>query len=285
MHRVGVVKYLTLVPLASALLIVNNIEVMARIVSPSEPVSPLVEVVTPRDEMVLPDDDKIYTAVDEMPEFPGGGKELLPYLSKNIKYPQVAHESGIEGRVIVSFVVEKDGNITNGQVVKSVDPALDQEALRVINTFPAWTPGKHKGEVVRTKYTLPINFQLSKKQVTESNNNNSLHSEMHNGEVVYSMSEVMPEYPGGIPALLTFLNQHIKYPDHAKQNKIEGSVIVAFVVEKDGTPANFKIIRSVDPSLDNETLRVVALMEKWTPGKKEGEPVQVRYVLPVKYKL
>lgn len=285
MHRVGVMKYLALVPLAASLLVANNIEVMARILPSSQPLSAIVETASPLDEVMLPDDDKIYTAVDEMPEFPGGGKELMTYLTKNIKYPQAAHEAGIEGRVIVSFVVEKEGKITNCQVVKSVDPALDQEALRLINTFPAWTPGKNNGEVVRTKYTLPISFQLKKKSATESNNNNPIHPEKHKGEVVYSMSEVMPEYPGGISALLAFLNQHVKYTEHAKQNKIEGRVIVAFVVEKDGTPANFKIIKSLEPSLDNETLRVVSLMEKWNPGTKDGEPVQVRYVLPVQFKL
>ena len=98
--------------------------------------------------------------VEEMPQFPGGQAALLEYLAKNIKYPVVAEENGIQGRVIVTFVVERDGSITDVKVVKSVDPSLDKEASRVVKAMPRWQPGKQNGSAVRVKYTVPVQFKL-----------------------------------------------------------------------------------------------------------------------------
>ena len=95
-----------------------------------------------------------------MPSFPGGPAALMSYLSKNIKYPTVAEETGIQGRVIVTFVVERDGSITDVQVAKSVDPSLDKEAQRVVRSMPRWIPGKQNGSAVRVKYTVPVTFRL-----------------------------------------------------------------------------------------------------------------------------
>lgn len=105
-------------------------------------------------------DGKVFDVVDEMPSFPGGPSALFEFLSKNVKYPAVAEENGVQGRVIVTFVVGRDGSISNVKVVKSVDPSLDQEARRVIRSMPRWIPGKQKGEAVRVKYTIPVTFRL-----------------------------------------------------------------------------------------------------------------------------
>ena len=103
---------------------------------------------------------KIFDIVEQMPSFPGGNKALFDYLSENIKYPILAEENGIQGRVIVTFVVEKDGSITEAKVVKSVHPSLDKEALRVVKGMPKWIPGVQNGVPVRTKYTIPVTFKL-----------------------------------------------------------------------------------------------------------------------------
>ena len=102
----------------------------------------------------------IFDVVEQMPQFPGGPAALMEYLSKNVRYPEEAHKSGIQGRVLCSFVVEKDGSISDASVVKSVDPLLDEEALRVVNSMPNWTPGTQNGEPVRVKYTIPLTFKL-----------------------------------------------------------------------------------------------------------------------------
>ena len=120
-------------------------------------------VVITRKEKVNGEASHVFDVVEEMPQFPGGAPKLMEYLSQNIHYPKDAMEANKQGRVIVTFVVEKDGSISDAKVVKSVDPSLDEEALRVINTMPDWTPGKQNGEPVNTKYTVPITFRLQGK--------------------------------------------------------------------------------------------------------------------------
>ena len=95
-----------------------------------------------------------------MPEFPGGMAELMKYLQKNIKYPTISQENGVQGRVIVQFVVNRDGSIVDPVVLRSVDPYLDKEALRVVSTMPKWKPGEPRGKPVRVKFTLPVQFRL-----------------------------------------------------------------------------------------------------------------------------
>ena len=107
-----------------------------------------------------PEPEKIFDMVEQMPTFPGGNAELMSFLAKNIKYPTIAQEYGTQGRVIVQFVVEKDGSIADARVARGVDPYLDKEALRVIKSMPHWIPGKQNGKPVRVKYTVPVMFKL-----------------------------------------------------------------------------------------------------------------------------
>lgn len=104
--------------------------------------------------------EEIFVVVEEPTEFPGGNDALNKYLSKSIRYPEIAQENGIQGRVIVQFVVEKDGSTAHIEVARGVDPALDKEAVRVVKEMPKWKPGKQRGKPVRTKYTLPVVFRL-----------------------------------------------------------------------------------------------------------------------------
>ena len=106
------------------------------------------------------EEQQIFQVVEEMPEFPGGMGECMKFLGKNIKYPTISQENGVQGRVIVQFVVNRDGSIVDPVVVRGVDPYLDKEALRVIATMPKWKPGKQRGKAVRVKYTVPVMFRL-----------------------------------------------------------------------------------------------------------------------------
>jgi TonB family protein len=106
--------------------------------------------------------DETFQVVEQMPEFPGGMGEWLKWLQANIKYPKEAKEKGEHGRVILQFIVEKDGSITDVKVVRSVSPALDAEAIRVASAMPKWKPGMQRGKVVKVKYTLPVMFNLNK---------------------------------------------------------------------------------------------------------------------------
>ena len=107
--------------------------------------------------------NKVYDVVDEMPKFPGGTGALFEYLARNVRYPAEAGKAGIQGRVIVSFVVEKDGRVSNAKTIKAIHPALDAEALRLINGMPKWTPGKKNGEAARVQYVTPVTFRLQGK--------------------------------------------------------------------------------------------------------------------------
>jgi protein TonB len=107
------------------------------------------------------EEEVVFVVVESMPEFPGGQQALFKYLSENVKYPVIAQENGIQGRVICQFVVNKDGSIVDVEVVRSGgDPSLDKEAVRVIKSMPKWKPGKQRGKAVRVKYTVPVNFKL-----------------------------------------------------------------------------------------------------------------------------
>ena len=106
------------------------------------------------------EETKVFDVVEQMPSFKGGDAALMEWLSKNIKYPVIAEENGIQGRVVATFVVERDGSITDVKIVKSVDPSLDKEAIRVLKAMPKWIPGRQNGQPVRVKYTVPVTFRL-----------------------------------------------------------------------------------------------------------------------------
>ncbi|MDR0893770.1 MAG: energy transducer TonB [Prevotellaceae bacterium] len=141
----------------------DNSDVEETSVASSEETGAAVEVkYTPMEvEEEKVDEEKIFEIVETMPEFPNGGMAgLMQYLSKNIKYPTIAQENGVQGRVIVQFVVNRDGGIVDATVAKGIDPYLDKEAIRVISGMPKWKPGMQRGKPVRVKYTVPVMFRL-----------------------------------------------------------------------------------------------------------------------------
>ncbi len=104
---------------------------------------------------------QVFFIVENMPEFPGGQLELRKHIAQNVKYPEIAKENGIQGKVFVQFVVNQNGEVEDAKVVRGVDPSLDKEAIRVINNLPKWTPGSQRGKPVKVSFTVPINFQLN----------------------------------------------------------------------------------------------------------------------------
>jgi len=112
-------------------------------------------------EIVEEDDDEVFMVVENMPEFPGGDLGLMKYIQKNVKYPPIAKEYNITGKVYISFVVDKSGSVTNVKVVRGVDKNLDAEAVRVIKSLPKYKPGKQRGKAVKVMFTVPINFTLN----------------------------------------------------------------------------------------------------------------------------
>ncbi|MDR0430274.1 MAG: M56 family metallopeptidase [Tannerellaceae bacterium] len=298
-RSIGRTKYLIFIPLVAILMLLSNIEAVARItknlatnIQMEEPVPITVGLkvnLGPEHTKVNQGKDKPLTVVEVMPQFPGGEGELLKFLSKNIKYPVDAQQKGIEGRVIVAFVVNKNGTISDAEIVRGVSPSLDTEALRVIDGMPAWTPGREKGEVVAVKYTVPIAFRLKDSnkvgKKTGTPPENSIYDNSDPKNPVYRIVDIMPQFPGGEGELLKFIASNTKYPMDAQQKGIQGRVIAGFIVEADGTISNCDIFRGISESLDKEAIRVISIMPKWTPGKKDGKNVRVHFVVPITFHL
>lgn len=263
--------------------------------------------------MAYGQEKKVFDVVEQMPRFSGGDAALMKYLSENIKYPETAEKNGAQGRVVCNFVIEQDGSVSNVEILKSVEESLDKEAIRVIKAMPKWYPGRQNGMPVRVKYTLPITFRLDTPKtqpqmmkivdavvpdsapVSETKIHDVVEQMPQFGSYTYKKFIPDPKDPkkgtyvtkteSGTAGLLAFLNRNVKYPVIAEENGIQGRVICTFVVERDGSITDVKVIKSVDPSLDKEAIRVIRSMPKWIPGMQKGEPVRVKFTLPVTFRL
>lgn len=268
-------KYLIFIPLVGILMLLSNIEAVARLtvsLANEATVSNAMVTATDVSSKSREMDEQVFTVVEKMPSFPGGDAELLKYIATNIKYPKESQDNGEQGRVICSFIVGRDGSVNNPEVLRGVTPLLNEEAVRVINTMPRWNPGMQRGKAVAVKYTVPITFRL-KSPVEEAK------------EETLTVVDVMPQYPGGDRELLKFIAQSIKYPTDAQEAGVQGRVICSFVVDKKGNIVEPKIIRGIDPSLDAEALRVIGMMPRWTPGRQDGKAVRVLYTVPITFRL
>lgn len=234
-------------------------------------------------------DEDVFEVVENMPEFPDGGMPgLMKYLSANIRYPEAAHKAGTQGRVTVQFVVGKDGSIGNVGILRGVDPNLDAEAIRVISSMPKWKPGTQKGEPVNVRYTVPVMFRLTPEPVDKIDEMIVVGYRNPDAPVtgeVYEVADKMPEFPGGMTGLMQHLSKNIRYPAEAHTNNIQGRVVVSVIINTEGKVTNAKIVQGVAPSLDAEALRVTGTMPDWTPGTKDGKPVNVKYTFPVVFRL
>jgi TonB family protein len=215
----------------------------------------------------------IYDEPEIPAEFPGGINALYKYISDNLKYPKLAVERKIEGKSIVRFIVDKDGTVSNVEIKESFNAECDAEAVRVIKSLPKFTPAKQGGKQVGMYYTIPIMFALQ-----------SQGTEMVQEEI-FTTIEQNPEFPGGINALHKFIGENLKYPKAAVERKIEGRTVIQFIVEKDGSVSTAKVLRGFDAECDAEAARVIKSLPKFIPGKQNGKPVRVYYVIPISFKL
>ena len=256
------------------------------VVQQSQPASaPEIQVVTYAPQPKEVEQGEVFQVVEEQPMFPGGMEEMMKFLQQNVKYPKEAQDQGKQGRVIVQFVVNRDGSISNDTIVRSVDPLLDAEALRVVRSMPNWTPGKQRGKEVRVRFTLPVTFRLDGGEESKPAEVKQVVKTSTQGEEIFNVVEKMPEYPGGMVELMKFLQRNVRYPKEAQEQGKQGRVVVQFVVNKDGSITDAKIAKSVDPQLDAEALRVVNAMPNWTPGKQRGKEVRTYFTIPVTFRL
>ena len=253
--------------------------------------------------------DSVFQIVDEMPEFPGGTDALMQFVASGINYPEDAVKEGKEGRVFVSFVVEKDGLVSNVKVLRGVCYSIDEEAARVVRGMPRWKPGMKDGKPARVSYQIPIMFKLDEtkdedkttvKTVVAGDENkgascrtsratfsgNPPFDKMKpNEDGVYQIVEEMPSFPGGEQKLMEYVAKNLTYPQEARDKGIDGRVFIGMVIEKDGSVSNVKVLRGIGGGCDEEAVRVINSMPKWKPGKIKGEPVPVSYQIPINFKL
>ena len=225
-------------------------------------------------------------------EYPGGTPALMRFLSTKVRYPKEAEKRGEQGKAYVQFVVKSDGNVDYVQIAKtSGSKVLDDEAVRVVKSMPRWTPAKQDGENVNSMLTLPVTFKLGDVRTVavdapEGKNEVVDVKITAVDEEIYQVVEQVPEFKGGMDALMKYLSSNINYPQEAKDKNIQGKSLIRFVVEKDGSITDVGVMRSSgNDLLDQESLRVVKSMPKWNPGKQSGRAVRTRFVLPVMFRL
>ena len=240
-----------------------------------------------------------------MPEFPEGTQALMQYIRSHLQPPPDSIRNRIQGRVIVRFVVEPDGTITNAEVIKGLHPFCDREAIRLIESMPQWIPGKHNGIAVPVYFYIPVSFTITNYMTgnpslgpisiadrpdrvkildhtivdTITGNRQTTVPE------IYYVVEQMPRFPGGDTAMLKYIRENLRYPQAAIEKEIQGRVIVKLVVNTDGTLSDIYVIKPLDPQCDQEAIRIIQSMPRWIPGRHNGVAVPVYYLVPVTFKI
>lgn len=215
---------------------------------------------------------------EQEPVFPGGMGALMDFMAKNIQYPKNAEGSIQEGTVVTSFTVNEVGGIQNVYVNNPSEmPAIyNAEAIRVVSMLPKWTPGKKNCKAGLFELCIPIKFKANGQPVSKADRVMNVPD-----------TQTPPHYTGGQEELIKYLIANVKYPATAKQAKAEGTVIVKFIVEKDGSISTVEAhnTNGIHADIVAEAIRVVQTMPKWVPGVVDGEIVRVQFALPIRFKL
>ncbi|MDR7210780.1 energy transducer TonB [Flavobacterium piscis] len=227
-----------------------------------------------------PDSEEI-SSVDKQPEFPGGPDALYnEFIKKNYKTPNV---KGLKGKVYVTFIVEKNGTLSNIKILRDIGYGTGEEAIRVLKLSPKWVPAKKNDKPVRWQYAFPITVigdeLTDAAKLYDLTQNSSVTPVINEDNLVYNTAgiEVKPEFPGGQEALNSFIKQNYKNP---KEN-LKGKIYATFVIEKDGSLSDIKILRDLDYETGKEAIRVLKLSPKWIPGKQNNKTVRVLYSIPI----
>lgn len=229
---------------------------------------------------------------DMMPRFPGcedmtatikekkqcAGEKMMDFIYDSLRYPSKAIAYKTQGSVVLSLLIDKDGTISNVEVIRGLKHGCTEEALHIVNSMPKWVPGTKNGQSVQTQLTLPIPFKIQNPSPD-------------------SLLKIMPRFPGcedmegteleksrcAESMLFQFIAYNIKYPAEATKNGIEGVAVVAFIVEIDGSMRNFEILSDPGGRLGEEAIRICTHMPNWIPATQGGELIPVRFILPVKF--
>lgn len=205
--------------------------------------------------------------MDTLPVFPGGEEACNVYIFENLIIPDSLQTTDSYVRVLLSFIVEKDGSLTDVKILPGSFEQLGDELIRIFEMMPKWKVGSHKGIIRRVNYAYRVVIPTG----------------IASNAGMFGKIDKMPSFPGDESDLAMFLNTNIDYPKAAREFRIQGRVQVSFIVEIDGSLSNIKILTGIGGGCDEESLKVVRLMPHWIPAEFNGEAVRAPYVLPIRF--
>jgi TonB family protein len=239
----------------------------------------------------------VYEVVEIQPSPAGGMAGWNKYLSENLRYPPNAQRKGIEGTVIVAFVVNTDGTTTDIQILRSVGGGCDEEVIRIVQGSPKWTPGMQRGTPVRTRMRLPLRFMLGGTDTSRDSTEVSLNavplppatdgqdSIQEGAALFFDVVDTPPSPVGGFEAWSRHLSENLTYPTSARMKGIQGTVLVSFIVNTDGTIEGIELVQGIGGGCDEEAIRIIKSSPSWTPGMIKGKAVRTRMKIPIGFRL
>jgi TonB family protein len=239
----------------------------------------------------------VYEVVEIQPSPAGGMAGWNKYLSENLRYPTNAQRKGIEGTVIVAFVVNTDGTTTDIEILRSVGGGCDEEVIRIVKGSPKWTPGMQRGTPVRTRMRLPLRFMLGGTDTSKDSTEVSLNavplpsaaegqdSSQEGAALFFDLVDTPPSPVGGLEAWSRHLSENLTYPTSARMKGIQGTVLVSFIVNTDGTIEGIELVQGIGGGCDEEAIRTIKISPNWTPGMIKGKAVRTRMKIPISFRL
>ena len=255
-------KYLLMLPMFFILIATNSVYASDNELNVTEP-PPVKKEDSVKSSVT---EEVVFVVVEEMPEYPEGVEAMMKFLSDSVVYPPEAKDKGIQGRVICNFIVNKDGSITDVNIVRGVDPLIDAEAIRVIESMPKWKPGKQRGQAVDVRFTLPVVFRLDAPMDFDDDTSERgsvviIDELMANPRDLSVMASVQPayEFPGGEDRFMRYIAENIRYPVKAQESGVQGLVNASLKYNGEWQVVSVKAIPSseTESALSEEVYRVI----------------------------
>ncbi len=218
------------------------------------------------------------------PQFPGGQDAMMQYVQDNIQI-EISEEN--QGIVYVKFIVQDNGNISNIGIQRGENQILKQEAIRIVQSMPKWIPGSQNGKNQHINYILPFKFRYNNEPLDDGivfAITDVEEEEIQEEEEIFNFVEVEPQFVGGPVALHDFIQENLDIYSIPEKERENGNVYIQFVVRKDGTLSDIKVIKGVNNDMNQEAIRIIKMMPDWNPGKQAGQVVNCRFTVPVHFR-
>ena len=236
--------------------------------------------------------NEIFSETEILPEPQGGMDEFRKWIGNNYQYPQAAIDAGVKGTIKTRFIIEKDGSLSDIKIVEDLGHGTGEAALELLKKSPKWIPAIQNGYKVRYDFILPIRLDLTDMgEVEESSQANIQGKRGENiskkveGNETFSAVEIQPQPPGGLNAYRQWIGDNYKYSQAAIDAEVKGTIQVTFVVEKDGSLSDLKVVRDLGHGTGNAAIAVLKTSKRWSPGIQNGKTVRVAYSLPIRLDL